>query len=368
MMPHRIYAMVGLWALAAGAVAQSDRPDAIGIPARTDQSPAAAAAVALPAGATIRVKTIHPKRGPEIAVSVEQPAEIAPYYKAELYAPIAGTVTFLEKSLGDAVSAGERLVEITPFGAGPEQPGLGVLRAPFEGVIAARSIDPGAFVPSATIVSDQEPLLVIQRTDIVTVSMEVPDTFARLVDDKTEAEIRMDSFPGRPLKCRLSRIAPDLSAEDRTRRVEVDLYNRSQADYTVFAANSGENAQAGLKGRKLPLYPTGLAEGAAAGLLPGMYGRMRLRFHRFENTPVVPSSAIVRRGGLASLYQVAVGKVVRLPVLVDFDDGEIARVLVREEDVAGERLRELRDDEEFIWGNQSEVEPGQPVQPALAAW
>jgi hypothetical protein len=54
--------------------------------------------------------------------------------------------------------------------------------------------------------------------------------------------------------------------------------------------------------------------------------------------------------------------------LVDFDDGEIARVLVREEDVAGERLRELRDDEEFIWGNQSEVEPGQPVQPALAAW
>ena len=143
MMPHRIYAMVGMWALAAGAVAQSDRPDAIGIPARTDQSPAAAAAVALPAGATIRVKTIHPKRGPEIAVSVEQPAEIAPYYKAELYAPIAGTVTFLEKSLGDAVSAGERLVEITPFGAGPEQPGLGVLRAPFEGVIAARSIDPG---------------------------------------------------------------------------------------------------------------------------------------------------------------------------------------------------------------------------------
>jgi multidrug efflux pump subunit AcrA (membrane-fusion protein) len=55
----------------------------------------------------IRVKTINPKMGAGLSVSVEQPAEVAPYYRASLFAKLGGTITFLEKDIGDKVTAGE---------------------------------------------------------------------------------------------------------------------------------------------------------------------------------------------------------------------------------------------------------------------
>ena len=60
------------------------------------QSGGEAVAQTLPAGANpgqaIRVKTFHPKSGPGLEISVEQPAEVAPYYRVELNALVAGTV------------------------------------------------------------------------------------------------------------------------------------------------------------------------------------------------------------------------------------------------------------------------------------
>ena len=64
--------------------------------------------------AAIRVKTINPKMGAELSVSVEQPAEVAPYYRASLFAKLGGTITFLEKDIGDKVAAGEKLIELDP--------------------------------------------------------------------------------------------------------------------------------------------------------------------------------------------------------------------------------------------------------------
>lgn len=60
----------------------------------------------------IHVRTIRPRRGPDLAVSVEQPAFVAPYFRVELNAAAPGTVTFIEKDIGDRVTAGERVVEV----------------------------------------------------------------------------------------------------------------------------------------------------------------------------------------------------------------------------------------------------------------
>jgi multidrug efflux pump subunit AcrA (membrane-fusion protein) len=129
----------------------------------------------------IRVKSVHPTTGSDLAVGVEQPANIAPYYRADLFAKIAGTVAFLEKDMGHTVTKGEKVVVIEPIQGTPAEVALGELRAPFDGVIAARAVDVGTFVPSAMIVPGAMPLVTIVRTDIVTVAMRVPDTVAQLV-------------------------------------------------------------------------------------------------------------------------------------------------------------------------------------------
>jgi len=316
----------------------------------------------------VRVKTVRPKRGPEIEVSVSQPAEVAPYYRVDLFAESAGTVVFLEKALGEEVSAGEKLIVIKPISDPSEPLEPVVIEAPFDGVIAARSVDPGTFVPSATIVPGASPLLVIERNDIVTVSMRVPDAFVAYVDSNTQAEISLDSLPEQTLKCRLSRIAPSLSVADRTLRVEVDLFNGNREDYDELVARSQQNQAADFKGRQLPEFPQGLSAEQSPNIIPGMYGQMRLIFRRFTNIPLVPSGAIIRHGGIPYLIQVTNGQAEQKPIAIEFDDGKLAHVrwLMKEGDKT--LRRELTGEEEIIWSNQGEIEVGQAVQPVLSTW
>lgn len=316
----------------------------------------------------IRVKTVQPRRGTDVAVRVEQPAEVSPYYRVTLYAQAAGTVSFLEKDLGDEVSAGERLLEITPTPGTTAPPEALVLKAPFDGVIASRSVDPGSFVPSAAIVPGASPLLVVERHDIVTVAMKVPDTFAAQVTSETEAELRFDALPGKLLRCRLSRLAPSLDRADRTLRVEVDLYNGPREDFDELVQQAEATDRADLKGRQLPVFPEGLNPGEAAGLLPGLYGQMTLVLGRFDEVLVVPSAAIARRGGLPYLDRVVDGHIQRCRVAVDFDDGRVARVFWLESEGSTTVRRELQATDQLVLSQQGELEDGQAVEATLTTW
>jgi multidrug efflux pump subunit AcrA (membrane-fusion protein) len=313
----------------------------------------------------IRVKSIHPKTGPDLAVGVEQPANIAPYYRADLFAKVAGTVTFLEKDMGHTVAKGEKVVVIEPVQGTPADVALGELRAPFVGVIAARAVDVGTFVPSAMIVPGAMPIVTIVRTDIVTVAMRVPDTVAQLVGKDTEVELRMDSVSGAPIRCKITRISPALSPSDRTLRVEIDIYNGTPAEFRAFVAQSEQSQHADLKGRELPQLPKGLAEGSAARLIPGSYGRMQLVVKRFAETPLIPSAAIVRQGGVPYLYRVEAGVARRARIAVDIDDGTLARVVWIESADGKDIRRELRTDEEIVVSNQGELDDGQRVSATL---
>lgn len=321
----------------------------------------------LSAPAAVHVKTVHPRTGRDRQVTVEQPAEVAAYYRASLYAEVSGTVRFLEKAMGDPVRAGERLIEIDPVQAQQGSP-KAVLRAPIDGVISARTVDPGAFVPSATIVPGSPALLTIERTDIVTVSMPVPDGFAAFVDKGTEAEIRMDSFPGRALKCRLTRIAPSLSPADRSLRVEVDLYNGTADEHRLFLARARRNQRADLKSRTLPVFPQGVEANGAARLVPGMYGRMKLVLRSLEDAVLIPSSAVLRQGGLPYVYFVENGTARRRRVRVEMDDGSVARVFVLEQVSGVEASRPLAERDQIVLTGQGELEDGREVQASLTEW
>lgn len=91
-----------------------------------------------------------------------------------------------------------------------------VLKAPFRGEIARRSIDPGTFVkPGATLVS------IIDRA-IVRVSFDVPEVDYQAAAPGTEAKVRILAT-GREIVAKISRRSPSADPATRTIRVDIDV-------------------------------------------------------------------------------------------------------------------------------------------------
>src|SRR5262249_31934756 len=58
------------------------------------------------------VQTVRPRQDTSLAISVEEPADVDGFYRADLEARVAGPVKKVTKGLGDRVTEGEILVEI----------------------------------------------------------------------------------------------------------------------------------------------------------------------------------------------------------------------------------------------------------------
>jgi multidrug efflux pump subunit AcrA (membrane-fusion protein) len=248
---------------------------------------------------------------------------------------------------------------------------LATIKAPYDGVITRRTVDPGSFVQNAATGGHLEPLLSVERTDIVTVHMKLPDTYAPYVTWNTEAIISMTELPGQLLHANVSRSNPSLQTpeHDRTMRVEVDLYNGTEAEYQRFLANEKATDYADLKGdpklkaSKLPLFPKVKGNLTQSHrLLPGMYGKMRLVLRKFKNAYLVPSEAIIKQGGTPYIYLVKGGKARLQQVEEQLNNGKLAKVvLVAKEDDQEVKL-DLTGDEEIIISNQGELSDGQAVR------
>ena len=315
-------------------------------------TPAAGNATTSSSPSAIRVLTTTPKAAAEQIVTVEQPAEVAAYYQVPLIPRVAGTIKSVEKSLGDKVTSGEILVQIDTGDAS----GIATsMNAPFDGVVSARTADPGLFVASAAVVPGVDALLTVDRTDIVTISMAVPESYVTYLTKETQAEISMDAIPGRILRSRLSRVAPSMNAGDRTLRVEVDLFNGTADDFSKFVAKADANGRSDLKSRTMPFFPEGLPRGTSAGLLPGMYGKMKLTMRSQQAQHLVPSNAIVREGGMPYLFKNENGIARRSPIEIQMDDGTFAGV-------RWTVTQDLSPTDEIIISNQGELQDGTPIQ------
>jgi multidrug efflux pump subunit AcrA (membrane-fusion protein) len=247
------------------------------------------------------------------------------------------------------------------------------ITAPFDSVVIRRYVNRGSFVQNAT-GGHGIPLLRVERQDVVTVTMKVPDTFASYVSCDTEAVIEMSELPGQEIHGKVSRFSPSLesSSKDHTMLVEVDLYNGTDADYQAFLAR--EKAKPvrydDLKEGPLPLAPhvAGKNSEEFQRLYPGMYGEMRLIFRHLPHTYLVPSDAIVRQGGTPYLYLVKDGKATLLPIEVQTDDQHLAKVAILDKTPGGVVKRSLTGNEEVIYSNQSELSDGEAVKPIPHEW
>lgn len=242
-----------------------------------------------------------------------------------------------------------------------------IIRAPYDGVIVRRNVDPGHFVQNAGD-SHAKHLLTVQRSDIITIVMRLPDHYAPYVTPQTEAIFETSSLPGVKIHGKVTRYPPSLVTpeKDRTMLVEVDLWNRSPQQF-----EEKKNDRTFLNGLKrgmpgdprggLPVVPK--IEGNLAGrqILPGMYGEMTLLLRKFENVYMLPSQAVINQGGIPYIYVVKDGKAQKQPVKEQVNDGKLVYVelLDREGGVIGD----LTGKEEVIVSNQGELSEGQPVKP-----
>jgi multidrug efflux pump subunit AcrA (membrane-fusion protein) len=242
------------------------------------------------------------------------------------------------------------------------------ITAPFDGVIVERNTyaNRGKVVQSA----DQghpTPLLVIERQDIVTLVMRVPDVYAAYITPQTEAIFETPSLPGLKIHGKVTRYPTSLinPKKDRTLRVEIDLWNKSPQEFDAVKNDPKfiEDLKDGLPGySNLPVVPKYEGKVAAGKkLMPGMYGDLTLLLRKFNNVYMLPSSAIVNQGGVNFIYVVQDGKAHLQPVKVEVDDGKLVKVdLANDKD---EVIGELTGKETVIVSNTGELSEGQPVKP-----
>jgi RND family efflux transporter MFP subunit len=146
--------------------------------------------------------------------------------------------------------------------------GYATVRAPFDGVVTARHVDPGAATAPGV------PLLTIENPEAMRVEASVAEGLAVQPGDPVTIDVA-----GRSITARVTRLRPALDATSRAALVEIDL-----------------------------------PRDAARGVRPGSFARVTLAAGE-RSAVTVPSSALVHRGQLASVFVVDADSVARLRLL-----------------------------------------------------
>lgn len=160
------------------------------------------------------------------------------------------------------------------------------LEAPFEGVVVARRLDPGALVGAAS-----GPVMTVARLDVVRVFVSVNERQAPAVKLGQPARVRFDAFPERVFEGKVERLAPAFDPLTRTLDAEVHLPNPERL------------------------------------LKPGMYGRAELELARHAGALVVPVEAVQLSNEKAFVFLLEGGDTAkRVPVTLGESVGDQVEV------------------------------------------
>ncbi|NDA67710.1 MAG: efflux RND transporter periplasmic adaptor subunit [Verrucomicrobia bacterium] len=161
------------------------------------------------------------------------------------------------------------------------------LTAPFSGVVTARFVDLGAFVPAATAGNAAQNAAVVTLMDFDTVRVQVPMTEleAGFVAKGQPVKVALDGLPGKIFEGTVTRFAGALDEATRTMLVEAELPNPGHA------------------------------------LRPGMYATVRVGVEKHTNVLLVPSEALVMEKANAFVFLADGSKAKKTPVKIGFNDG-----------------------------------------------
>ncbi len=162
------------------------------------------------------------------------------------------------------------------------------ITSPFPGVITRRHVDTGQLVGGF---ASNSPLFVAARTDLMTVSVVVPEVAAPQVKLGATAEIKVQALGGKPTKAKVTRSAFSIDPASRGLRVEIDLENPDEL------------------------------------LRPGMYTVVTVVLDEHPNVLTIPVTALIKDGDKSVCVKVEDGKARRVPIKLGIVDGVNAEVV-----------------------------------------
>ncbi len=171
------------------------------------------------------------------------------------------------------------------------------ITAPFDGIVTARYVDPGALIPQATTTANGVPIVAVATVSPLRVYAEVPQNLALWVKNGDPVTITTYEREGRQFKGTILRHPEALDTASRTMLVEVDLPNKDRA------------------------------------LLPGMYAKLDITVDASAATgSMVRDDALVFRDNKVFVPLVRDGRLRLVPVKLGYDNGN---TVVVEGDIHG---------------------------------
>ncbi len=203
-----------------------------------------------------------------------------------------------------------------------------IVRAPFDGIVTARFIDPGTLIPAATapVASTASAFVTTNSTSTPIVSLAsqsplriyafVPQTFGSMIKDGDPATVTVIDYPDRKFTGTITRHPEAIDQVTRTMQVEVDLANQDRS------------------------------------LLPGMYANMKMTAHVTVSSLTAPDDALIFRNDKVYLPVVRDNHLKLVEVKLGHDDGYTCEV-----------NGDLRAGEQIAVNVGEAARDGEPVQP-----
>lgn len=174
--------------------------------------------------------------------------------------------------------------------------GYARLIAPFDAIVTARHVDPGAFIPAATATSrrdardDAAAIVTLMDFATVRIQVPVPELEAARVRAGQPLEFSVDVLGEQRRTTRVARHGYALDPETQTMLVEADFANPDLA------------------------------------LRPGMFVTARIGVDRHPNVWTVPVAAVLVEKASRSIFVLEGGTARKRPIETGFDDGERVEV------------------------------------------
>jgi multidrug efflux pump subunit AcrA (membrane-fusion protein) len=322
------------------------------------------------------VVVVRPERGPMMR-SITLPGDLVGLYESALHAKVTGYLKTIRVDKGDWVKKGDLLAEIEvpeleqklqrakanlavrrgtyerlqrvwesdhrlvaredvdiaegQFGQAKAEVdellalvGYTRIVAPFDGVVTARFVDPGALIQASASGGASEtegsapgkgtsvPIVTVADIDTLRVYVYVPEEETSLIKVGIPVTLQLREFPGREFTASVTRFATSLDLSTRTMLVEADIQNPSHELY------------------------------------PGMYANVSVELARHEDAIKLPTTAVGGSGDASFVYVVHEGHLVKRSVTTGFTDQgwlEIASGLDGDESVVASVSPSLADGE-----------------------
>jgi len=140
------------------------------------------------------------------------------------------------------------------------------IRAPFDGFVQQRLVNPGQFVKGTS--ATPQPVMSIVRIDPLKAKAEIPEKMAPWISVGEQVELHVDAFPDKTILGKVSRISPAVNPATRAFPFEA-------------------------------MVPNGNAE-----LKPGTFARVRIASAKVDRVLTVPSSSLQYRYGVNRAFVV----------------------------------------------------------------